>query len=150
MLELQVDEESLRRTLETLDPSTVLAAADRALEKLGNEVKIASIPYPPEAAWNQPGAYPHRWYQRHFGPRWARVDGSIGGRDTSERMQKQWLVERRRPLEVAVVNKASYACWVVGDEQASFHAERGWRKTSDIAREKLDMYQSLLEQELRR
>ncbi|NLS80049.1 MAG: hypothetical protein GXY76_22645 [Chloroflexi bacterium] len=105
------------------------------LKRLAEEIKAQATPYPPEGPWNAPGPYPARWYQRHFGPRWARADGSVGGSNTSEQLQKQWLVEQRGAAQVVVANRASYAPWVMGEEQAALHAAHGWRKLKDIAAE---------------
>lgn len=120
----------------------------KALRRLGEEVKLRAIPYPPEGAWNQPGPYPARWYQRHFGPRWARKGGGIGGRNTSERMQQHWVVSERGQLSVEVGNTASYAPFVMGEEQVEFHRAHGWRKLSEIAREELPRFSEYLREEL--
>lgn len=105
----------------------------RALRRLAEEVKLRAIPYPTEGPWNTPGPYPARWYQRHFGPRWARKGGGYGGRDTSERMLQQWFVAERSATAVEVGNRASYAGYVMGEEQAPFHGAHGWAKLRDIA-----------------
>ncbi len=110
-------------------------AAARALRRLGEAVKLEAAGYPPEGPWNQPGPYPARWYQRHFGPRWARRDGSIGGQNTSQNLQASWRVIERDAWSVVVGTPVSYAGYVVGEEQARFHADHGWRKLSDVARE---------------
>ena len=103
-----------------------------AMTKLAQEIKIMATPYPAEGPWNTPGAYPARWYQRHFGSRWARVDGSVGGSDSSQQLQKNWLVEQRGD-QVVVGNSAGYAPYVMGAEQRPYHADHGWRKLNDIA-----------------
>jgi len=78
-----------------------------------HEVGDRAAAYPPEGPWNRPKDEPGKtWYQRHFGPRWRRVDGSIGGRNTSEQMQKRW---RRRidELRARVWNDVSYAPYLL-------------------------------------
>jgi hypothetical protein len=49
--------------------------------------------YPPETAAND-SSLP-RWYERNYGPRWRRKDGSVGGRKTSQMLSKSWTIESR-------------------------------------------------------
>lgn len=129
---------NLTELKERLSGAKLLAAADEVLGTLAREVEIMAAPYPAEGTWNTPGPYPARWYQRHFGPRWALKAGGVHGKDTSEQMQKRWRTRRAKLLEWAVENSASYAQYVQGEEQAEFHARHGWRKLSTIARETID------------
>lgn len=133
-----------------LDVRHVETASRRAIGKFAREVKLRAVPYPPEGPWNQPGPYPHRWYQRHFGPRWGRKDGSIGGRNTSEVMQKKWYDKTVSPWQAVVGNKASYADWVVGEQQAAVHRQHGWKKLADVARETMPLWERLLAVEVER
>ena len=93
--------------------------------------------YPPETARNRPRWDPPRWYQRKFGPRWYRKkDGSIGGRNTSERLQDSW-----RSVTTGNVGRVwtdvSYAPYVVGSTHQADHHRRvgGWHTELDVMKE---------------
>jgi hypothetical protein len=95
----------------------------RASLELGNELKRDMSEYPPASEANQPN---HRWYQRGYGPRWTRKDGSIGGRPTSEQLGQSWAVAKKR-WGTIVGSRASYSPVVQHHkEQARFHKARGW------------------------
>lgn len=130
-----------------LSPDKFLVAVDKVLASVAKEIEIAAAPYPEEGPWNQPGPYPARWYQRHFGSRWALKSGGVGGRNTSEQMQKRWKTGRAGKLAWHVGNVASYAPYVMGEEQQPYHAAHGWRKLSDIARDVIkDMADDIVRQ----
>lgn len=132
--------EGLAEALGKLDRATLGNVTASALKKFANEIKLRAVIYPPEGPWCAPGPYPHRWYQRHFGPRWSRKDGTIGGRNTSERMQLGWVVEPRSQVEVVVGNRASYSPYVVGAEQTAVHAAHGWKRVDKIAEEQYPLW----------
>lgn len=70
---------------------------------------------------------PDRYYERGYGPRWIRKDGSTGGKKTSERLNTRWAVRPYGALGAALLNLASYAPFVHAlDEQAGIHADAGW------------------------
>lgn len=105
------------------------------LENAAEDVRrgLARYPAPSEAntprSW-QPGGN-NRWYQRQYGPRWARKDGTVGGRKTSERLGPGWAT-RVGDTWALIGNKASYGPYVQDkDVQASFHAQRGWATIQD-------------------
>ena len=82
--------------------------------------------YPPATEANQPKPYPGRWYERGYGTRWARKSGGIGGRQTSQTLGRRWTT-RVGDTWAKVGNNASYGPFVQDkDQQASFHAQRGW------------------------
>jgi len=141
---IDVKVEGLEELKKRLDTKRFAAASKVAIGKCAEEVKIEAIPYPPEGNWNSPRGYGsafdigsrkvvNRWYQRLYGARWARVDGSVGGRNTSEQMQQRWYTQVKNSWEAKVANKASYAPWVKGEDQAQFHKAHGWMKLSDDA-----------------
>lgn len=83
--------------------------------------------YPPATVANSPSN--QRWYQRGYGPKWRTKAGEVHGRQTSERLGASWAHEIRQEgySVVGVVgNNTSYLPYVQGEEQADFHAERGW------------------------
>lgn len=58
-----------------------------------------------------------------------------GMRATSERLGTQWVV-KAQDFKTTVSNRASYAKWVHGEEQASFMPSKGWRKLFETAKER--------------
>ncbi len=117
---------------------TNLKPAVNALHAGAVHVKGKIAQYPPSSPANSPGPYPKRWYQRGYGPRWARKRRTgVGGRRTSETLGRRWTVEARDGgLTQVVGNNASYAPYVHGDEdQAGFHAARGWKTVGQVAEE---------------
>ena len=87
--------------------------------------------YPPATEANSPSR--KRWYERGFGTRYRRKDGTIGGRRTSETLGRKWATEvTDKGLVGKIGNNASYARFVHdADKQARFHAARRWRTDKD-------------------
>ena len=103
---------------------------------VAHEVHIRMAAYPPETHANQPGPYPERWYQRHFGQRWARLDGSTGGNDTSEQLQKSWREVVVGPLTREVWTDVSYAPYVQSAEyQSGVMRVIGWQTDEEVVEE---------------
>ena len=95
----------------------------RASVPIAEEVRGVVAEYPPESEANLPN---HRWYERGYGPRWTRKDGSIGGRKTSEMLNRSWGIERKT-WGAILGSRASYSPAVHHHkEQARFHKGRGW------------------------
>lgn len=96
-------------------------------------------------------ADPDRWYERGYGPRWRRPDGTIGGQETSEHLGASWTV-KPRPWGAVLENRASYAAVVQGADQSAQHADTGWltdeQFAADVEHEHLPEH--LVEQQLRR
>jgi len=90
---------------------------------LTRELHSTVAKYPPATEANQPN---HRWYERGYGPRWSRKDGTVGGRKTSEMLNRSWGIKRLR-WGMQLGSRASYSPVVHHhEEQASFHKARGW------------------------
>ena len=103
---------------------------------IAHEIENYVAPYAPETAANmKPGWFVigggkrgNRWYERGYGTKWLRKDGSVGGRKTSQVLNRQWNVQRHGDIGAVLNNKASYGLYVHGaDQQASFHAAHNWR-----------------------
>lgn len=95
--------------------------------------KIAK--YPPSSEANTPNQ--RRWYQRGYGSKWMRRDGSVGGSKTSETLGRKWTTETANGGLTGVVgNNVSYGPYVQdAEKQAAFHAARGWKTTDQVADE---------------
>lgn len=121
--------EALREKLRALASGKYLdgvlrAAQRRLLNELGQ--------YPPPSAANRPKPAPGRWYERGYGPRWARRGGA-GGVPTSEKLGSSW-VGRVSGEGLVIANRASYAPIVMGARrQSGLHRRRGWRRVDEIA-----------------
>ena len=107
------------------------------------EVKREVAEYPLSSEANIPRGFVskgnNRWYERGYGPRWARKDGSIGGRKTSEMLNRSWRMRKAFAGSTGTLlgSKASYSPVVHHHaEQAAIHKRRGW-KTDKAAVEKV-------------
>jgi hypothetical protein len=100
--------------------------------------------YPPATAANMP---PTPYYIRGRGMQYK--SGNVGG---SERLGTQWVV-RAAPFRTEVSNRASYARWVHGEDQAGHMAKIGWKKLLDVAKNKLSairkVYQAWVDKTIR-
>jgi len=81
--------------------------------------------YSPGAGWG------NFWYERGFGSRWARADGSVGSRATSETLGKSWTVQPGR-VSATLGTNVSYARFVQGPWQTVYHARRGWGRVDKV------------------
>jgi len=84
--------------------------------------------YPPATEANRP---PTPYYQRGMGMVYK---NSV--KKTSENLGKQWYTKSEN-FKTEIGNRASYAHWVHGEDQASFMAPKGWRKLLDVVTEKM-------------
>lgn len=110
-----------------------------ALEAGANHLEGVVKEYAPKSEANKPGGPGSRWYQRGFGPRWARKDGTWGGRKTSEVLRSRWAVQsKNHGLTWIIGNNATYAKYVHGEEQAHFHKDRGWKTIFDVVKQESD------------
>jgi hypothetical protein len=53
----------------------------------------------------------------------------------SERLLESWVVEPYGELGAILKNSATYAPYVIGDDQQQQHALTGWQKLTDVANE---------------
>lgn len=90
--------------------------------------------YPPSTAANQP---PAPYYKRGVGMVYtSRI------RATSERLGTQWTV-KSDALKTTISNRASYAKWVHGEQQARAMARIGWHQLFETAKEKQSEIQAV-------
>jgi hypothetical protein len=120
-----------------IDDITSLRAIQAGIKAGALHVKGKIAQYPPASDANVAGPYPKRWYQRGYGPRWARKSGGVGGRKTSETLGRKWTISQSySEVSWAVGNNVSYGPFVQGaKEQAAFHKTRGWKDTDQVAEE---------------
>jgi len=118
-----------------------------ALRAGATHIKGKIAKYPPATSANSPSQ--RRWYERGYGPRWRRIDGSLGGRKTSETLGRKWTIgERDGGLTWIVGNNVTYGPFVQGDKQAAFHRERGWKTTDQVAEEEADTVNKFVQEHI--
>ncbi len=101
---------------------------DSACQGIALEVQGQIAPYPPATEANSPSNPKGHWYERGFGPRWYRQDGSIAGRKTSQTLGRRWGVHRQGRLSWLVTNAATYAPYLHAQaRQVKWAGARGWR-----------------------
>lgn len=110
------------------------------------ELKDLAAGYPVAGAWNSaPGSRGDgRWYQRGYGSRWFRNDGSIGGNDTSQRLQESWRTEQRDEFTAAAFTEVTYAPYLLNkDERVHWAASHGWKSLGEIEEEYAPRFEKL-------
>ena len=124
-------------------PEVAVPLAEQAMlaSLLAIEGRVSE--YPPASEANRPRSWHgsaynlvtrkraslNTWYERGYGPKWIRKDGTVNGRKTSEFLGRSWSHEVRVEddvVEGVIGNRASYTDYVHGRKQADFHARRGW------------------------
>jgi hypothetical protein len=95
-----------------------------AMVAIGAVLQGIIAPYP--AAPSYTGR--KRWYERGYGQRWLRKDGTKGGIKTSQFLNRSWAVEPDTVTNGALVtNKATYSPWLHLQQKQTKVAERiGW------------------------
>jgi hypothetical protein len=114
--------------------------------------------YPPADAANQPGrtkvvtfgngraaTFRMGYYIRGRGFQAPTRGGGYRNLANSERYGTQWYVNRDG-YKTEIGNRASYAHWLAGDDQARAMGARGWRKLLDVVAEKLPAITSIYQQ----
>lgn len=124
-----IGDKELQRKLRSLGDLRFLRPTMLAI---GVEIKGQAKIYPPSTSANVPNPV-KPWYERGYGVKWMRQDGSIGGAATSEQLDKRWT-SRTKPSGTGVIigNNASYARLVQGPEQLPQFARIGWKTTDQI------------------
>lgn len=122
----------MNQLLRRLTSIKELRGAKRGLKAGALYIKGKIAIYPPSSEANTPNQ--RRWYERGYGPKWMRKDGSIGGKKTSQTLGRRWTMESQNAgLTQVVGNNATYAPYVQSAEkQASFHAARGWKTDEQV------------------
>lgn len=111
-------------------------------------VKKVMVVYP--AATEANSSIMPRWYQRGYGPRWRRKDGSVGGRKTSQTMNRSWALERE-PWGALAGNRATYSHWVHSStQQARAHKAHGWKTDETAEREAKPTFDGIMNQLMKR
>ena len=129
-----------------------LRGAKRGLKAGALHIKGKIAVYAPSSSANSPSNPSGRWYQRGYGSRWRRKDGTVGGSKTSETLGRRWTVgERNGGLTQVVGNNVSYGPYVQSAEkQAGFHKARGWKTDEQVIEEEGDTVLQFVKSEIDR
>jgi len=114
------------------------------------ELKDLASAYPVEGAWNKaPGTRGNnRWYQRKYGARWKRKDGTLGGTNNSQELQTSWNIERRGET-ASVWTAVTYAPFLLDANQRVHWADgHGWQTTDQIAEEYMPRLEEIILDEI--
>ena len=114
------------------------ASRRRVLLRAVLELKDLAAAYPVAGRWNSaPGTKgDNRWYQRGFGSRWLRKDGTFGGINTSQRLQQSWNTEVQRQDEftASAFTDVTYAPYLLDEEKprVNWAQSHGWQSLDEI------------------
>jgi hypothetical protein len=149
MANVKISVEGLDKLIKGLErfPREIARYMSQAGHEAGEDVILPTQglrKYPPATAANMP---PTPYYIRGRGTQLKR--GNLGN---SERLGTQFYI-KRTGWNTAIGNRASYAKYVIGEQQASFMAPKGWRKLFDVAKDKKakiqKVYQAWVDKALR-
>lgn len=123
------------------------------------ELKDLAAAYPVEGIWNKaPGTRGNnRWYQRGFGSRWKRADGSIGGINNSQRLQRSWQTEIVKRVDTgfteSVVGSAytevTYAPFLLDPQKkVNWAPVHGWQDVDEIEKEYSERFEKIVLDEI--
>jgi hypothetical protein len=138
-----IEVKGLEEALNKLDRATGDAVIKRILTGGSSQIHKVVQVYPPSSEANTPktswkSGGPNYWYQRGFGSKWIRKDGTINFNDSSEQITQRWTTEVGKYRAVLGSN-VSYGRYVMDEaKQAKIHGERGWRTIQDIAEKERD------------
>jgi len=129
------------------------ASRRRVLMRAVLELKDLAAAYPVEGAWNRaPGTKGNNvWYQRQYGTRYKRKDGTIGGRNTSQRLQKNWFteVQRKDKFTASAFTNVTYAPFLLDmDRRVHWAAGHGWQSLDEIETDYMPRFEKIVLDEI--
>ena len=139
MTTVTIQIEGIDAVVDKLNTIEQLRGFQAALTQVGQHVRDKIKTYPQSTDANSPRDFvpggKNTWYQRGYGPKWVRKDGTVGGRKTTEFLKQSWGVQATN-TQVVIGTKVTYAPYVHDEEtQADFHKRRGWKTVQTIAKE---------------
>jgi hypothetical protein len=154
MADIVVQVEGLEKMLRSLNELGGLKVVRATMNGAALYIKGKIAKYPPASEANTPNQ--RRWYERGWGAKWTRKDGSINGRKSSQTLGRRWTTELTDGGYGAKVgNNATYAKYVQDrDSQTYFHEARGWLTAQDVSEQEADkvrdLFASAIQAEIRR
>jgi len=141
--------EGLDELIKKLNSIQEMKAVKTALKAAGAHIQGIMVDYPPATIGNSPSNPTNHWYERGYGSHWRRKDGSIGGRQTSETLNRKWTIkEEFSGLQVIVGNNVSYGHWVQGDDQTRVHKAHGWLTTRQVVERESEKVVNFVKKEI--
>ena len=126
----------------------VLNGREEALKRGAKRLKEILADYPPEGAWNRPPGTrgDNRWYERGYGSRWKRKDGTIGGINNSQQFNKSWRDNIEPEKGTAeVYTEVTYAPFLmVREQRVNWASAHGWRTTDNIIDEFVPEFEQIV------
>lgn len=121
----------------------------RVLTRAVLELKDLAAGYPVEGAWNRaPGTKGNNvWYQRQYGTRYKRKDGTIGERNTSQRLQKRWYteVQRKDEFSASAFTDVTYAPFLLDPNQrVNWAVGHGWQSLDEIEKDYMPRFEKII------
>lgn len=118
--------------------------------------------YPPATEGNRPRTFQsgaqNIWYERGFGSKWARKDGSVGTAETSETLGRSWTTEVTgfaAGVRGIVGSRVSYVRKVQDEkQQTAIHKQHKWPTVQGVLKEKtqqiIRLFDSMIARIIRR
>jgi hypothetical protein len=136
---IKIDVQGIEKLIDSLEkyPREIKKYLQAAGKEAGSRVILPTEglkKYPAATAANQP---PTPYYIRGRGMQRAGRRKPAYNDMRSERFGTQWYVKNAESMSTEIGNRASYAQYVSGEEQARALEKIGWRKLLDVAQEKL-------------
>lgn len=125
--------EALQAKLKRLD--NIGATVKPALVRAASLVRSTVSKYPPASEANAEKEH-GRWYERGYGTKYRRRDGTVTGRKTSQMLNRSWSTNYTftpTSAQAIIGNRASYSPYVHDrDRQPEFHARRKWKTAQGV------------------
>lgn len=119
---MEVEIKGVRELARKLNES-IERTVQPALVAVGAVLQNIIAPYPAAPTPKRD----NQWYERGYGTKYRRKDGTITGRKTSQFLNRSWSVEPKGARQVIVANRATYAKWLhLEQTQTRQHQRTGW------------------------
>ena len=134
MADFSVKVEGLDKVQRMLHRADAKAALIVGLEFGIKKLQQVAGKYPPTSSANVANDK-GRWYERGWGTKYNRADGSVGGKLTSYPLKDGWHTKlfKGGHIRGEVWNDAPYSAAVQGSKrlQNRVHAKRGWKRLNE-------------------
>jgi hypothetical protein len=127
-----IGDEALKRKLRKLKDFRILLPAMKA-GRFHIKGKVSK--YPRSTAANTKGTQAgDHWYQRGWGSKWVRKDGTVGGNQSSEDHAQSWFTKSsNRGLTQKIGSDTTYGPYLQDpSKQTKVHNRIGWKTTDEI------------------
>jgi hypothetical protein len=149
---IKLDDADLQRVLKKVRTVAEMRGAVRGLRAGAAHYRGKIAKYPAASIANSPSNPRGRWYERGYGQRWKKRDGTVAGSRTSQMLGRLWAQrEQAGGMQQVVGNRATYAVYVHSSErQVGFHQARGWKNEEQVWEEEKQVILDNVVKEIRR